>query len=49
MGHMAFECRSKGGKNVGKSSGKGKGGKPGGKKGKGHGKVVNSVEQDQYT
>ena len=49
MGHMAYECRSKGGKNAGKSSGKGKGGKPGGKKGKGHGKGVNSVEQDQYT
>ena len=46
---MAFECRSKGGKNVGKRSGKGKGGKPGGKKGKGHGKGVNSVEQDQGT
>ena len=49
MGHMAYECRSKGSKNAGKSSGKGKGGKPGGKKGKGHGKGVNSVEQDQYT
>ena len=49
MGHVAFECRSKGGKNVGKSSWKGKGGKPGGKKGKGHGKGVNSIEQDQYT